>query len=202
MLLNKRKIKRMGKISKKLKETKISSEEIFKGEIIKLNFDRVKLPDGKITTREKVSHPGAVAIVPLDKNGNIYFVKQFRYPVNKVLLEIPAGKIDRNENPLNSAKRELREEIGAAGGRLIHLTTFYSSPGFCNEIMHIYLAMDFIKKENNLEADEFLEVIELRIEDALAYIKSGKIKDAKTIIGVLFAYDYITGKNQLYGKER
>ncbi|MDD3818719.1 MAG: NUDIX hydrolase [Actinomycetota bacterium] len=184
-------------MNKKLNEIKISSEEIFKGEIIKLYFDRVKLPDGRIATREKISHPGAVAIVPLNKNGNIFFVRQFRYPINDILIEIPAGKIDKNEDPLDSARRELEEEIGASGGELKHLISFYSSPGFCDEIMHIYLAVDFVKKENNLEEDEFLEVIELKIEDALSYIKSGKIKDAKTIIGILLTCDYITGENRI-----
>lgn len=190
------------KINKKLNEIKISSKEIFKGEIIKLYLDKVKLPSGKIATREKIYHPGAVGIVPLNKNGNIFVVKQFRYPIKKVLIEIPAGKIDKNETPHDCAGRELKEEIGAVGGKLIHLASFYSSPGFCNEIMHVYLAVDFIKKENSLEDDEFLQIVELKMEDALSYIKSGKIKDAKTIIGILLVHDYMVRKSRVYGKDK
>src|SRR4030043_2271919 len=106
------------KISKKLNEVKVSSKEIFKGKIIKLYFDKVKLPSGKIATREKVSHPGAVSIVPVNKKGDILFVKQFRYPIKKVLFEIPAGKLDKNEIPHDCARRELKEKIGAGGGKL------------------------------------------------------------------------------------
>ncbi|OGD31482.1 hypothetical protein A2V94_07615 [Candidatus Atribacteria bacterium RBG_16_35_8] len=190
------------KSSKKLNEIKINSKEIFKGEIIKLYLDKVKLPSGKIATREKVSHPGAVSIVPVNKKGNIFVIKQFRYPIKKVLFEIPAGKLDKNEIPHDCAIRELKEEIGAVGGKLIHLISFYSSPGFCDEVMHLYLAISFIKKENSLEEDEFLQIIEIKMEDALSYIKSGKIKDAKTIIGILLAYDYLVKNSRIYEKNK
>ena len=176
---------------KKLFEKKISSKKIFGGKIIELFVDEVKLPNNKVVTREKVSHPGAVGIVPVSKEGKIILVKQFRYPLSRVLLEIPAGKLGKNENSMDCARRELKEEIGAAGGKLIHLTTFYTSPGFCDEILYLYLAIDFERKENNLEEDEFLAVIELKMKDALAYIKNGKIKDAKTIIGILLCRDYL-----------
>src|SRR4030042_1154736 len=179
---------------KELYEKKISSEEIFKGEIVGLYVDRVKLPNNKIVTREKVTHPGAVGIIPVSKEGKIILVKQFRYPLGRVLLEIPAGKLGKNENSRDCAKRELKEEIGAAGGKLIHLTTFYTSPGFCNEILYLYLAIDFERKENNLDEDEFLTVVELKMKDALDYIENGKIKDAKTIIGVLLSRDYLNSK--------
>lgn len=172
-------------------EKKISSKEIFKGEILELFVDKVKLQNDKIVTREKVSHPGAVGIVPINKEGEIVLVKQFRYPLNSVLIEIPAGKLGKNEIPLNCARRELREEIGAAGGKLIHLADFYTSPGFCDEILYLYLAIGFEKKENNLDEDEFLEIVELKMMDAISYIESGKLKDAKTIIGILLARDYL-----------
>jgi len=190
-------------MSKELFEKKISSKEIFKGEIIKLYLDKVKLPNEKIATREKVSHPGAVGIVPVNKENKIFLVRQFRYPVSEILMEIPAGKIDKNEKPLECARRELKEEIGAVGGKLIHLITFYSSPGFCDEIMHLYLAVGFVKEKNNLEDDEFLQVVELRMEDAFSFIKSGKIKDAKTIIGILFAQYYFSeGNSKTNGKSK
>lgn len=178
-------------MSKKLYEKKISSEIIFSGEIIKLYLDRVKLPSSKIATREKVSHPGAVGIVPVNSEGKIFLVKQYRYPVKKVLMEIPAGKIDKNEIPLECARRELREEIGAEGGNFIHLITFYSSPGFCDEIMHLYLAVNFNRGENNPEDDEFLQVVEINLKDAMSYINSGRLKDAKTIIGIILAGNYL-----------
>jgi len=178
-------------MKKKLFEKKISSKKIFGGKIIELYVDEVELPNNKVVTREKVSHPGAVGIVPLSKEGEIILVKQFRYPPGSVLLEIPAGKLSKNENAADCARRELKEEIGASGGRLIHLSTFYTSPGFCDEILYLYLAIDFERKENNLDEDEFLDVVELRMKDALTYIKNGKIKDAKTIIGILLSRDYL-----------
>lgn len=188
--------------SKELSEKKISSREIFSGEILKLHLDRVKLPNGKIATREKVSHPGAVGIIPVNENGSIFVVKQFRYPIKKTLIEIPAGKIDKGETPDECARRELEEETGAVGGKLIHLISFYSSPGFCDEIMHLYVALEFKKRDNNLDEDEFLQIIDLRMEDALSYIKSGKIKDAKSIIGILLAHDYMVRNSGFYGKDK
>jgi len=176
---------------KKLFEKKISSKKIFGGEIIELYIDKVKLPNKKIATREKVTHPGAVGIVPVSREGKIILVEQFRYPPGRVLLEIPAGKLGKKEAPADCARRELKEEIGAAGGKLIHLTTFYTSPGFCDEILYLYMAIDFERKENNPEDDEFLTVVELKMKDALVYIKNRKIKDAKTIIGILLSRDYL-----------
>jgi len=178
-------------MKKKLFEKRISSKKIFGGKIIELHVDEVELQNNKVVTREKVTHPGAVGIVPLNKEGKIILVKQFRYPTGSVLLEIPAGKMGKNENAADCARRELKEEIGASGGRLIHLSTFYTSPGFCDEILYLYLAIDFERKENNLDEDEFLDVVELRMKDTLTYIKNGKIKDAKTIIGILLSRDYL-----------
>ncbi len=185
---------------KELYEKKISSEEIFKGEIVGLYVDRVKLPNNKIVTREKVTHPGAVGIVPVNKEGKIMLVEQFRYPLESVLLEIPAGKLDKSESPLECAARELKEEIGATGGKLIHLTTFYTSPGFCDEILYLYLAINFERKGNDPDDDEFLQIVELKMTDALSFIKSGKIKDAKTIIGILLARDFLK-RNKKIGKK-
>jgi len=176
-------------MKKKLFEKRISSKKIFGGKIIELHVD--ELQNNKVVTREKVTHPGAVGIVPLNKEGKIILVKQFRYPTGSVLLEIPAGKMGKNENAADCARRELKEEIGAAGGKLMHLSTFYTSPGFCDEILYLYLAIDFERKENNPEEDEFLVVVELKMKDALTYIKKGKIKDAKTIIGILLSRDYL-----------
>ncbi|MBN2073708.1 MAG: NUDIX hydrolase [Actinobacteria bacterium] len=182
-------------MNSKMFEEKKSSREIFKGEILGLYFDRVKLPDGKTAYREKVTHPGAVAIVPVSNDGKVILVRQYRYPVEEITIEIPAGKIDRNEDPEDCAKRELAEEIGAVNVKLTHLSSFYTTPGFCNEILHLFIATDFKKTGNNPEEDEFLEVIETSLGEALSLIENGEIKDAKTIIGILMARDYINGKS-------
>lgn len=177
-------------MSKLLFEQKISSKNIFKGEIVSLFLDKVKLPNKKIAAREKVSHPGAVGIVPVNKSKEIILIKQYRYPVGDVLVEIPAGKLDKNETPLSCARRELEEEIGAVGGKLIHLSTFHTSPGFCDEVLYLYLSIDFDEKENNLDDDEFLQIFKVKLEEGVELVKNKKIKDAKTIIGILMAKDY------------
>lgn len=183
-----------------LYEKKIRSKKIFSGKIIKLYLDDVMLPNKKTTTREKVSHPGAVGIVPVNKKGEVVLVEQFRYPVGAALLEIPAGKLDDGEDPVECAERELSEEVGAVEGRLIHLVTFYTSPGFSDEILYLYLALDFERKENNLDDDEFLHVYEIEMEKTVSLIKEGRIKDAKTIIGIFMARDYLSKRSGI-GKE-
>lgn len=174
-----------------LYEKKINSKNIFTGKILKLYLDDVMLPNKKIATREKVLHPGAVGIVPVTKERQVLLVKQFRYPVESILLEIPAGKLDKGEKPLDCANRELHEEVGAVGGKLINLASFYTSPGFSNEILHLYLAIDFKRKGNNLDEDEFLHIYEMDLEDTISLIEKGGIMDAKTIIGIFLARDYL-----------
>lgn len=172
-------------------EEKVSSREVFKGNLVELYFDKVRLPNNKIATREKVLHPGAVAVVPVNKNNEIVFVKQYRYPINKVLIEIPAGKLENNESPIECAERELGEEVGAVDGKFIHLTTIYTSPGFCNEKIDIYLVQDFIEKGSNPDDDEFLHIIKIHFDECISMISSGEISDAKSIIGILMARDYL-----------
>jgi ADP-ribose pyrophosphatase len=181
-------------LSERLFEEKIDSKQIFKGKIVGLYYDNIKLPDGKTATREKVTHPGAVGIVPVTNDNKIILVRQYRYPVEDVTIEIPAGKLDKGESPSKCAQRELEEEVGAVNGKLIHLSTFYTTPGFCNEVLHLYLAIEFRRIGNNLDEDEFLEVIEPEADEAMQWVKNGKIKDSKTIIGILMAKDYINGK--------
>jgi ADP-ribose pyrophosphatase len=175
-----------------LYEKKIRSKNIFSGKIIKLYLDDVMLPNKKTATREKVSHPGAVGIVPVTKKNKVVLVEQFRYPAGATLLEIPAGKLDNGEDPIVCAERELSEEVGAVKGRLIHLATFYTSPGFADELLYLYLAVDFKREENNLDDDEFLHVYEIELEKTVSFIKEGRIKDAKTIIGIFMARDYLS----------
>jgi ADP-ribose pyrophosphatase len=174
-----------------LAEEKISSKKIFDGEILKLFFDEVKLPNGKIATREKVSHPGAVAIAPVTDSRKILLVKQYRYPVDRVTIEIPAGKIDGREAPEKCARREMAEEVGAVGGKLKLLSSFYTTPGYCDEVLHLFLATGFQRAENNLDEDEFLEILEIDMSTAVQWINSGKINDSKTIIGILMAWNFL-----------
>ena len=178
-------------MDKKLYEEKVSSKEIFKGKILKLYFDQVRLPNNKITTREKVENPGAVAVVPINKENEVVLVKQYRYPVDIILIEIPAGKLDGREPPIECAKRELKEEVGGQGGNFIHLAQIFTSPGFSDEKMDIYLVLDFEEKENNLDDDEFLHIIKIKLKDCLKMIKNGEINDAKSIIGIMMARDYL-----------
>jgi ADP-ribose pyrophosphatase len=177
-------------------EKLLNSKKVFEGKIIKLFFDDVILPNNKIATREKVWHPGAVGIVPLTVENEIILIKQYRYPVEETLVEIPAGKLDKNEIPIDCARRELQEEVGAVGGNLVHLTSFYTTPGFSNEYLHLFLAINFEKKQNNPDEDEFLQIIKIPIKSSADWIFEGKIKDAKSIIGILLANEYI--KNNYY----
>ena len=178
-------------MTKELEERKISSQKIFEGKIIKLFFDKVMLPNKKMATREKVWHPGAVAVVPLTSDNKIILIKQFRYPVEEVLIEIPAGKLDKDEEPFDCAKRELQEEIGAIGGKLMHLSSFHTTPGFSNEFLHLYLAVNFEQIENNPDEDEFLQILSVPVKECIDWVFEGKIKDAKSIIGILMANEYI-----------
>ena len=181
-------------MNEELFEEKIDSKKVFSGKIIGLYYDSVKLPNGKTATREKVTHPGAVGIVPVTDDNKIILVRQYRYPVEDIIIEIPAGKLNKDESPSMCARRELEEEVGAVNGELIHLSTFYTTPGFSNEILYLYLAIRFKKTKNNLDEDEFLEIIEPEAEEAISWIKDGKIKDSKTIIGILMAKDFINEK--------
>jgi len=180
-----------------LEEKMVNTKKIFEGKIIKLFFDEVMLPNNKIATREKVWHPGAVAVVPVTTDNEIILIKQFRYPVEDVLIEIPAGKLDKDEVPMVCARRELSEEVGAVGGSLIHLTSFHTTPGFSNELLHLYMAINFERKENKPDEDEFLQIIKVPLKNSLDWVFEGKIKDAKSIIGILMANEYL--KNNCNG---
>jgi len=182
-------------MDEKLYEKKISSRKVFKGEVLSLYFDKVELPNGKTASREKVAHPGAVAAVPVNEKRQVILIKQYRYPVEKVLIEIPAGKLDRFEPPLECAKRELKEEAGISEGNFKLLSTLYTSPGFSNEIMYIYLVTDFKEEENEPDHDEFLQILKIDLNECLKMIEEGMICDAKSIIGILMARDYLSKIN-------
>lgn len=172
---------------KSLEEKTIRRQTIFQGRMINLHVDEVRLPNGKTSTREIVEHPGAVAIMAITDDEKIVLVEQFRKPLEKTLVEIPAGKLDEGEDPEDCARRELEEETGYRCGELISVASFYTSPGFADEICYFYLAKDLVRtNQRQLDEDEFVEVVELTFPEALQYIEKQKIHDAKTIIAIQY----------------
>lgn len=169
------------------KELMISSKKIYQGRIINLRVDEVALPDGKTSKREVVEYTGAVAVVPINEKGELLLVKQYRYAVGETLLEIPAGKIEPGEDYASCAGRELIEETGYEAGNLKHLISFYSTPGFTNEQIHIFLATDLTLKKQDLDEDEFIDVETVSFKQAPGMIMSGRICDAKSVAGILTA---------------
>ena len=171
------------------KEKKLSSKLVYEGKILNLRVDTVRLPNGKEGQREVVEHSGAVAIVALTTKQEVLLVRQYRYPAQQELMELPAGKLELNEKPLECAKRELMEETGVVAGRWQELYAFYSTPGFSNEKLYLFMAKDLTFKEQHLDADEFVEMKKVSLQRALGMIKEGQINDAKTIVGILAAKD-------------
>lgn len=170
-----------------LGEKTVSSREIFTGKIIKVKVDTVVMPDGRQSTREIVEHRGAVAIVPVDEDNQVWMVRQYRKPVEKVLLEIPAGTMEEGEEPLLCAQRELGEETGLRAEKWEKILSYYSAPGFSDEILHLYLATGLTEGPTNPDSDEFLEVVKIPLEQAYASIFEGTIIDGKSIIGIQYA---------------
>lgn len=168
-----------------LTEKPIKRQYIFKGKIINLRVDDALLPNGATARREIVEHNGGISIVPLDDEGNVYLVEQFRYPYSEVVLEIPAGKRDGNEVPLEGGKRELKEEIGATAKHYEFLGELYPTPGYCGEIIYMYLATGLTFGDADPDEDEFLNVKKLPLKKAVEMVLSGEIKDAKTQTALL-----------------
>lgn len=172
-------------------EKTISSESVFKGNVLEFKVDTVELPDGSHATRELVCHPGGVAVVPVDSDGYVYLVRQYRKPYEEAVLEIPAGKRDKGEEPLIGAVRELSEETGLKAGRLIDLGSFYPSPGYVDEVIYLYLALDLEEGEAHPDEDEFVENERIHIDTLTEMIMQGEIKDGKTIAAVLKTKIYL-----------
>ncbi|MGZ4161158.1 MAG: NUDIX domain-containing protein [Neobacillus sp.] len=171
-----------------LEEKTLKSEEIFSGKVISLHLQDVELPNGKHSKREIIKHPGAVAILAITDDKKIVMVEQYRKALERTIVEIPAGKLEKDEEPVLCARRELEEETGYECANLEWLTSFYTSPGFADEIVHVFLAKGLTKKENSapLDEDEFVNLEELTLEESLRYIKEQKIYDAKTIFAVQY----------------
>lgn len=165
---------------------------VFDGAIIHVDHMTATLPNGKEALREVAVHIGAAAVIPVDSDGNVYLVRQFRAPLEKVTLEIPAGKLDfKGEDRFECAKRELREETGYTAGKWAHLTDLATTPGFCDEIIGIYLAQDLIPGETDPDDDEFLNVVKMPLSEAVDLAMRGEIPDSKTICGLLMADKHI-----------
>ncbi|WP_245671865.1 NUDIX domain-containing protein [Desulfuribacillus stibiiarsenatis] len=169
-----------------MEEKRIKRQPVFDGKLIKVYQDTVLLPNGKEANREVVEHPGAVAVLAIDEQGQIIIVKQYRYPMAQISLEIPAGKLEENEDPLECAKRELTEETGYIANAWKKIMTPYTSPGFANEVIHIYLAQQLEQIGASPDEDEFVECIHITLEDALHMIDTQEIRDAKTITALLW----------------
>ena len=171
-----------------LTEKTLSSEQIFDGRLLKVYRDQVELSDGGTSVREFVHHPGGVAAVALDGEGNVYLERQFRYPYRKVVTEIPAGKLEPGEDPFPAIQRELKEEIGAEAGRWDALGCIMPSVGYTDEMLYLYLARDLTFGDTRLDEDEFLEPFKLPFAEALSQAADGRINDAKTL-SALFRAD-------------
>ena len=178
----------MMKHTEHLYEKTISSQTIYEGKVVKLKVDEVLLPNGKTAKREIVNHQGAVAVMALTDEGKLIAVRQFRKPLEREIVELPAGKLEPGEEPLACAIRELKEETGYEAESFTHLSSFYTSPGFADELLHLYLATGLRKGEAQLDEDEFVDVVELTLEEAQELHRLGEIRDAKTVVA-LYAWE-------------
>ena len=162
----------------------LDSRRVYEGRVVSLRVDKVLLPDGHSALREVAEHAPVVVIVPLDGEGNVLLVRQYRLPVRQLLLELPAGGMDSGESVEEAVQRELQEETGQRAGHLERLAAFYASPGYCDELMHLFLATELEPSPLAADSDESIEVVRMPVAEALALVERGEICDAKTIIGL------------------
>lgn len=177
-------------MDEELIEKGIQSESVFDGVLLHVRRDTVELPNGNKATREWIKHPGAASVIPLLPDGRIILVKQYRYPVAQVTLEVPAGKLDSlDEDPLLCAKRELSEETGYTADKVYKLTTIATTVGFSNEYIHLYAAEGLHSGKQHTDEDEFVNVIKVPLDEALEMARDGRIFDAKSVISILLLAD-------------
>ncbi len=179
-----------------LMEERVSSEEIYSGKIARMYKDTVRLPNGKLATREVLRLSGAVAVVPVTDDGNVVLVRQYRYPYAEVLLEIPAGKIDPGEDPAVCARRELSEETGIEAEELLSLGAYYPSVAVLGETIHLYLARGLTQRNPHPDGDEFLSVETMPLDELVRQILRGDVPDGKTQAAVLKAWHTIRREGQ------
>lgn len=177
---------------------RVQSRRAYTGKIVSLDVDTVRFPDGSIGELEMIRHPGASAVVPFlsdprSEDPQVLLIRQYRYAANGYLFEIPAGRLDPGEDPLDCAARELKEETGCTAEKLDYLLTMYTTPGFTDEKIHLYMATGLVAGETKHEADEFLELRPVLLSRALEMIEAGEIQDGKTALGLLFAAGFRAG---------
>ena len=177
----------------------LGSRRVYTGRVLNLDIDQVRFPDESVGELEIIRHPGASAVIPFlsDPTGDdpqILLIKQYRYAAEDFLYEVPAGRLDQNESPVDCARRELREETGCTAERLEPLYTFYTTPGFIDERIHGFIASGLTRGESHREADEFMTLETMTLSHALELIRRGEIRDAKTTVLILFAAGYRAGR--------
>ena len=166
-------------------EKTLHETEIFNGRIIRVHLDEVELPNGNLASREIVEHPGGVCVAALSDRGTLQFVRQCRYPYHRVLLELPAGKLEQGEEPLQAGLRELEEECGLRADKVVSLGCVYPTVAYCSEIIYLYLATGLHKTQQHFDDDEFLETEEIALQDAVRMVMDNEITDSKTVAAVL-----------------
>jgi ADP-ribose pyrophosphatase len=180
-------------------EAQLASRTLYEGRIISLNRDTVRFPDGSVSEEFDIArHPGASAIVPFmsdpeGENPQLLLIRQYRYAAGGYIYEIPAGRLDGDEAPAECAVRELKEETGCTAERMVPLTTMFTTPGFTDEVIHLFMATGLTHGEANREADEFVDIVLMSLSEALELIRTGEIIDAKTCLGILYAAGFMTG---------
>ena len=175
-------------------EKPLKQDYLYRGKIVNLRVDNAELPDGTTALREVIEHPGGVCVAALTEKEELLFVEQFRYPYMETVLELPAGKLEYGEDPFEAGKRELLEETGAAAKNYRDLGKLYPTPGYCGEIIHMYLAENLTFSEQHLDEDEFLEVRRIPLAEAFQMVMRNEIRDSKTQVGILKTYQLVKGQ--------
>jgi ADP-ribose pyrophosphatase len=177
-----------------MSETRLTSTTVFQGKLLHVMSDTVRLPNGREATREYIRHPGASMIIAMVDDHTIVLERQYRYPLGRHFIELPAGKIDAGEEPMDTARRELREECGYMAREWRHLTTLHPCIAYANERIELYLARDLTAVERQLDDGEFLEVLHVPVTEALAWVRDGRITEAKAVTGLLWAEKILRGE--------